>query len=180
MVGRQLALAALGVSLAAFARVQPRPDPVPASPTAQPSPEVLRVLTVDRPTVAASLLWMETVRRFVESPDTSAAWVREGVPTTGALDPAFRSPWIYGALMLEAVGDIEGHEQLLEQANSAHPTEPWFAFRLGVSRDVHHADLPGAIEWFERAASLAHAQDPYDRILANARRRWAVAHGGKP
>jgi hypothetical protein len=83
----------------------------------------------------ATLLWWQVGRAWAAgeaiAPDALAATVQR----IGAHDPDWRTPWIYGGLMLQATDDPRGlsaAEHLLREGAARWPDDPWFPAALGV------------------------------------------------
>ncbi len=92
-------------------------------------------LSLGVPERAATLTWWQLGRAWAAGAaidsDTLAATVR----SIGAQDAAWRTPWIYGGLMLQAMGDphsLSTAETLLEEGATRWPDDPWFPAALGV------------------------------------------------
>ena len=93
--------------------------------------------------------------------------MRDAIERCATLDPLWRDPSRYGALMLAALGDIEGHEAVLEAASARWPDDPWFPSALGMSRLLHAGDAEGAARWLAFAAETPGA----DPVLARLAER---------
>jgi len=175
---RSAAVAVLAASLAVVshdAARQARPSHVEASAPIAPSAGVLRVVSVGRPTLAASLLWMQAGARHAAAEDLAdpeaSRWIHQAVLTIGELDPNWITPWVLGAMMLEREGDVDAEEDVLRAAMDRWPDEPWFPFSLGMSRYRYRGDATGAIVWLERAAAIPGADPAYARALQTLRAR---------
>ena len=101
------------------------PDPQWTPPTLG----TVQVLSLGRPTTAATALWMRTVDRYVEG-QVGAEDIASSVRTIGQLDPSWVAPWYFGVLMLPADTSTALEEQLLADAVRLHPEVPWFSDRL--------------------------------------------------
>jgi hypothetical protein len=171
-----VAVVAAGVAVMAHAGArQARPYEADASDPIAPSAGVLRVASLGRPTLAASVLWMQVGAQFAETEDLvdpeTSRWIHQSVLTCGELDPDWAAPWIFGAMMLERQGDVDAHEDVLRRAMDRWPDEPWFPFTLGMSRYRNRGDATGAIGWIERAAAIPGADPAYARALGSMRAR---------
>ncbi len=148
-------VALVAVLLAASLRVGAARPSYDAAP---PGFAVATVASLGHETLAASGVWMRTVDLFVaEAIETDR--INAGVRTATALDPNWRIPWVYGALMLQAQGDYANQEALLYDAMAFHPHEAWFPYALGMSRLEHYNDPQGAADWLDHAASMPGSPD---------------------
>jgi hypothetical protein len=175
---RSAAVAVVAASVAVMAHAgarHTRPYAADPSEPIAPSAGVLRVASLGRPTLAASVLWMQVGARFAEAEQLgdpeSARWIHQSVLTIGELDPDWAAPWVFGAMMLERLGDVDAHEDVLRGAMDRWPDEPWFPFTLGMSRYRYRGDATGAIVWIERAAAIPGADPAYARALTSMRAR---------
>ena len=123
-----------------------------------PSSGVATVASLGHNTLASSGVWMRTVDLFT-SDAIGSVHITPGVRTATALDPTWRIPWVYGALMLQDRGDFTNQEALLLDAIEHHPNEAWFPYALGMSRLEHHNDPLGASDWLDYAASMPGSPD---------------------
>lgn len=147
---------------------------MPEPPTIRPSAELWAVATLGRRSTAASILWMRTVTRYVavEEPDPETTrWIEEAILTCATLDPAWRAPSTYGALMLGSMGEVDGYERVLEASARRWPDDPWYPTALGMSRYLHRNDPEGAARWLEWAAGIPDASPIYAWAAARMRRR---------
>lgn len=148
------------------------PAPTIGAATAtRPTVAVWRAVTLGHDSAAASLLWMRAVAHFSTSDDPDPAWIRAAVSTCADLDPRWRSPSRYGALMLADLGDVAGHEHVLAASAARWPEEPWFAAALGMSRWLRADDAEGAARWLAFAAATPGA----DPLLGRLAERVAEA-----
>jgi hypothetical protein len=90
-------------------------------------------------------------------------FTRSAVLAVGAVDPGWEEAWVFGALLLEERGDVDGYESALRAAMDALPDEPWFPFAMGMSRYRLRDDGAGALPWLERAAAIPGADPGYAR-----------------
>lgn len=127
-------------------------------PTTIPTSGVATVASLGHNTLASSGVWMRTVDLFT-SDAIESVHITQGVRTATALDPAWRIPWVYGALMLQDRGEFANQEALLLNAIDHHPNEAWFPYALGMSRLEHHNDPVGAADWLDYAASMPGSPD---------------------
>lgn len=133
----------------------PPPQAPPAG--APPSAAALRILSLGHPTAAATVAWIDVVRRFTraqDSPTGDATWLPGALEPIGELDPRWETPWVYGALMARFLGDVPTHQAVLTRALDLHPAQPWFPYALGMSWYMDLGDPARAADWLERAAAL--------------------------
>ena len=166
-----VALLAWATAAVLHAPLRAASPPAEAAPTLRPEPAAWRAMALGHDRAAASLLWMRTGIVFARSDPASAPWIREATLTCMELDPAWRAPARYGALMLAALGSIDDHEQVLRHAAATWPDDPWFPTALAMSRYLHRGDLQGAATWLEWAATTPGATAIHDRAATTFRRR---------
>jgi hypothetical protein len=165
----------LGLGLVAWIAANgARLGAAPTTPTASflPPPAVLHVASVGHPRAAASLLWTDLSARWAAQARLPADVLSTGVRTIGALDPEWTTPWVYGALMLEAQGDRDAHEALLALAMDVHADEHVFPYMLGMSR-LSRGDRVGAATWLDAAATRPGAPALHAAAAAALRARTA-------
>lgn len=168
MSTRSTALA-LGVLLAGGALAhasQRRVDPLRRDTTAgqamlfAPDGPTLRVGALDYHVHLADLLWVRTVLSFGErfgSEDQDEAWGRWFAISTHAvstLDPAWRTPYVYGGSMLRVMGLNDESTRLFEAGVQALPQDWYLPFAVGMNHYLHHQDPEEAARWLERASAL--------------------------
>lgn len=126
-------------------------------------PSGLRWLSLDRPHTAATVLWARNTLSWIgEAP--SSAEIEYTVLTVSELDPDWRAPARYGALMLGALGDVDAHERVLKHHAQLHPSDHWFTRALAMSRLLNHQDPQGAAEWLRWASSQPGAPPRLQRL----------------
>lgn len=156
MSTRQVVIALGAWAVAAVTQAAWRPPPAEGVPSVAPHPGVWSTLFLGHGSAAASALWMRTGARFAAldaATPTDAAWIEAAVTACIALDPAWKAPPRYGALMLAALGDLDAHERVLSAAIATWPDDAWFPTALGMSRYLHRGDREGARSWLEWAAA---------------------------
>lgn len=114
---------------------------------------------------ASTFAWMRAVLSFGHSTQPSPE-LRGWIETAVALDPSFKAPKAYGALMLAHHGELEAHEDLLREGIAAHPDDPWFPAALGMSRLLHSQDPADAAHWLRFASSLPGSDPIWARAAA--------------
>jgi hypothetical protein len=164
-------LALLAWVVAAVAHEGWSPPSVSVRPVTRPVAVVWATAAIGHESAAASMLWIRAVVEFVNAEEPDAAWLREAIATAATLDPAWRAPSRYGALMLADLGDIDGHEAVLEQAAARWPDDPWFPAALGMSRWLREGDAAGAARWLGFAAATPGADPLLGRLAERARER---------
>jgi hypothetical protein len=165
---------AWGIAVAAHQGLRTGDASTPDVPALRPSAELWAATTLGRRTAAASVLWMQTVTRFValEEPDVdSVRWMEEAIVACAQLDPRWRAPSAYGALMLGSLGEVDAYERVLEAAARRWPDDPWYPTALGMSRYLHRGDPDGAARWLEWAASVPDASPIHAHAAARMQRR---------
>lgn len=154
MTARLLAAAAACWVLT-LATGSPPPSP---SGVAHVSPDALRWLTLDRPHTAATLLWARNTLVWIGTSPASSD-VESTVLIVAELDPDWRAPMRYGALMLGSLGDVAAYERVLGLQVERHPADLWFPRALAMSRLLHSNDAAGAAHWLRWAAAQPDAPD---------------------
>ncbi len=122
-------LAAAGLLWAALAALRlslPAPAPHDVA-TVGPAP----LLAIGVPERRATWAWWQVGRAWASGADIDPTTLGRTVRTIGELDPSWRTPWIYGGLMLQALDALEA-EALLEDGAVRWPDDPWFPAALGV------------------------------------------------
>ncbi len=123
-------------------------------------------MTLGRASTGATAVWMSTVHAF--SQDADPRWIEASARAAGELDPTWRIPWMYGSLMLAAMGELDAHRRLLQAAMAVHPSDPWFPMVLALSHRIDGGDRDAALRWMSLAADLPHSEPLLDRIVE----RW--------
>ncbi len=149
------------------------PDPPRAADAwVRPAPSVWRAAALGRDSAAATLVWLRAVQHFTQADPPDPTWLHAAVTTCTELDPHWRTPATFGALMLGALGDVAAHDDVLRDAVARWPDDAWFSTALGMSRYLHGDDPADAARWFRFAAETPGA-DPLLRELADAVARGA-------
>ncbi len=144
---------------------------VPDSADAElPRSEVLRWGAIGHSEQAASIVWVHTSARWADDRHLAPEALLRAVGDIGDLDPQWLTPWIYGALMLEAQGDRSSHEALLVEAASRHGDAAVFPYALAMSHRAR-GDFSGAAAWMELAADRPDAPAIHRRAAAVLRTR---------
>jgi len=157
-----------GLLAASLLRQAPEIPGQTASTT--PSAQFLRAVSLGHDSAAATLLWTSIVASYAQrtaSPSETVAAVR----TCGHIDTSWSTPWAYGATIVRSLGDVEGHEALLQEAMAVHPDEYWFPYMLGMSRYLNHGDRAGAADYLEAAADLPGGTEVHRRAARAIRHR---------
>ena len=84
---------------------------------------------------SATVAWWRLGRRWTQRDPVDAQALAETVRHIGALDPRWRTPWIYGGLMLQTLDEPAAPalaEALLSEGAARWPEDPWFPAALGV------------------------------------------------
>lgn len=144
-------MASFCLALAAGLRLYAPPT---ADPTRAPAAdtEAWRVLSLGHPTAAATFQWIRIVRHHT-LPPPDAGWLHDALQPIGGLDPQWKTPWAYGALMARAHGDPSTARSILLEAATLHPDSPWFPRALAAEHLLAE-DPEGAAFWNERAAQI--------------------------
>jgi len=93
------------------------------------------VLSLGVPERAATLAWWQVGRAWASGSAVDTDALVASVRAIGARDAEWRTPWVYGGLMLQAMGDphsLTKAEALLEEGAARWPDDPWFPAALGV------------------------------------------------
>lgn len=135
-----------------------------------PDPRALRVVSLDSQQLVADLLWVRTVLSFadvLDHPDpVSANWLDVMVETVIALDPGWRSSYMYGGGMLRSVNDIEGSNKVFLEGRQQLPDDPTFPFALAMNAYLYEDDVDGAVSYLNEAAALPGAPSWYRTAAA--------------
>ncbi len=124
-------------------------DDVGAAPVTAPS---AAVLSVGRPSVAATFAWGSTVLHYANA-HTDAPTIVRGIETTHRFDPRRQAALSHGSLMVRrAQGDPSS---VIELGLAEFPDEPWFPWAMGMHHWLDNDDRTRAAMWMDRAAALA-------------------------
>ena len=141
---------AVWCGVAALRLAAPLSPPDPSAVAALP---VRAILGLGVPERRATLAWWQLGRRWASGAALDPAATAATIQRIGALDPGWRTPWIYGGLMLQAQGDeasLEAARTLLHDGADRWPRDPWFPAALGVQlRD--QGQVEAARAWLREA-----------------------------
>lgn len=185
MALRFLALFFAGAVLVGI--LQPRVDrtrherAVDAALVFVPDGKTLRIASSGLHEPTADLMWVHAGLLFGERWDEPGAggaaarvrepdwlpWLERTLEAIHTLDPRWRTPYYYGALMLRVLGDIDGSDATLRRATEALPNEWFFPFNLGMNYFLYRDDPAEAARWIERAAALPGAPKWYAAAAAS-------------
>ncbi|MDP2312477.1 MAG: hypothetical protein Q8P41_06190 [Pseudomonadota bacterium] len=139
-----------------------------------PDGEQVRLVATGFEEPLADLFWVRTVLMFGERYDTERGgtwteWLRRMIRAVNTLDPTWRTAYFYGGTILRVTGEIDGSNQVFEEARRNIPTDPFFPFSLGMNAYLYDEDpdaaarllaeaaaLPGAPSWYAAAAAAMH------------------------
>jgi hypothetical protein len=150
-----------------------------------PDGEAMRVASLGHHHMAADIMWVRTVLRFVEvfegrEPE-GVRWLGAMLNTVATLDPRWRTLYFYGGGMLRTVQDVEGSSALYSRGMEAMPDDPFFPFSIGMNAYMFNKDVATAKHYLDLAAGLPGAPIWYRSAAAgflaeSGQRRAAVAY----
>jgi len=165
---RRAALALAALAALAVHAVQRRADALRHESSASqellflPSPTTFRVATLGFHEPVADLLWIRAVlvfgERFGRDPDPAwGDWLGGMILAIAALDPGWRTPYVYGGTMLRGIGAIDASDEVFLTAIEQIPDDAYFPFALGMNYYLQREDLEQAIHWIDIAAGKPNA-----------------------
>jgi hypothetical protein len=176
----QLAATALVAALAGAAhhRAAGRRDALPATEDVVylPSSRALRVGSLGHTELAADLVFLRTTIYFASAfvGTRNYDWLDQHVDTVNALDPDFRTPYLFASRATMYNGlpitnrEVEASSHFLEAGLSRFPNDWELAFSLGCNY------------LFELKSDDPKQKEAWRRIGARWIRRAAIAGGGPP
>lgn len=161
-----------------------------------PSPKAMKVAAMGMDAQVADLLWFRTVLGFSdrlgEQDEAWGEWLYRMLAAVAELDPQWRTPYFYGGSLLRSVNAYEASTKLFLKGNENLPDDPYFPFSAGMNYYLHHDDpfeaakllkvaatMPGAPDWYERAASGI-IVDGTDREIAREYLSKELEHTTEP
>ena len=132
------------------------PAHAPRTSQAHLSASALRWVSLDRAHTAATVLWARNTLGWIGA-SPSATNVERTVELVSNLDPNWRAPLRYGALMLGSLGEVSAYERVLQRQIERHPADLWFPRALAMSRLLHSNDAAGAAHWLRWASEQPNA-----------------------
>jgi hypothetical protein len=172
-----LLLGALAIALAGLAHtplghsrpVLPEQEELPLFPSGR----MLRAIDLGQPTLIADLAWLQAIQYYGKHRmgDRQYPLAAHLFDTVVGFDPAFRTAYLFGALVLEeATGSLDASRELLRRGEREMPMEWMFPFSQGFmeyrkgnvalgAREMERASrLPGAPGYAARLAAHAYAR----------------------
>lgn len=149
---------AILAALALGAAVLLAPDRMVEEGDSAPPPEaVTRVAALGRSHAAADVIWLRTVQLIGDPKAERRRWpsLEHWVDLTTRLDPAFATPYFFGAALL--VGDpkrVAIADQLLERGQAAIPNDFSFPMMRGYIAYFGRLDPAGAAAQYRAASRL--------------------------
>lgn len=98
----------------------------------------------------ATLAWWHIGRAWADGQQLAPEVLVDSLNRIGEDDPSWRTPWIYGGLMLQTQGDAAAAEPVLTAAAARWPDDPWFPGALGVQM-ADQGRLDEARAWLDEA-----------------------------
>lgn len=131
-----------------------------------PSPETVRIATLDLHGHVAVVMWVRSVLEFGDRLgkwDDAAwqEWFARMIETTTALDPSWRTPFFFGGVMLRVSGNVPLSTETFMNGHASFPEDAYFPFAVGMNHYLHDEDFVAAAEWIGLAAELPDAPDWY-------------------
>lgn len=172
---RAIAATLLGAWLVAFAH--PRVDSTRLTRSIDnallfaPDGDQLSVASLGFNEPIADLLWVRTVLVFGERWDRTAdtawiPWMSRMLLAVTTLDPAWRSPYYYGGLLMRILGDVETSDEMFRRGMRNLPEDPFFPFSLGMNAYLVRGDTRTAGEYLAVASKLPRAPAWYGAAAA--------------
>ena len=149
---------AILAALALGAAVLLAPTPMAGEGDPTPPPEaVTRVAALGRSYAAADVIWLQTIQIIGDPKAEQRHWpsLEHWVDLTTRLDPAFATPYFFGAALL--VGDpkrVEVADQLIERGQAAIPEDFSFPMMRGYIAYFGRLDPAAAAVQYRTAARL--------------------------
>lgn len=117
-----------------------------------PQGEVLRVASLDHHMLAADVLWLRSVlefgARFDQARDDRwAEWFSRSIRAITALDPRWRTPYVYGGIMLKVVGAPEVSTEIFKLGSERLPNDYYLPFSVGMNYYLEESNNEEAAEW---------------------------------
>lgn len=166
-----LAVLLCGAGLAHTA--QRRVDPLRRASTAgqamlfAPDGATLRVGALDYHVHLADLMWVRTALSFGERFGTStqdeawARWFAISARAVSELDPAWRTPYVYGGTMLRVMGLLDESTAMFEAGFRALPHDFSLPFSVGMNHYLYGQDPDTAARWLRVASEIEGAPEWY-------------------
>lgn len=136
-----------------------------------PDGETLRIAASGFHEPVADVLWMRAAlvfgERYQRDTDPSwRVWLRRTVEAVNTLDPRWRTPYYYGGLILNVLGDVEASDAVFLRAHAQMPEDWFFAFQLGMNAYLHREDYAEAARWLAKASRMPGAPKWYAAAAA--------------
>ncbi|MCP4806450.1 MAG: hypothetical protein GY913_22020 [Proteobacteria bacterium] len=140
-----------------------------------PSAQATRVATLDLHGPAAAVMWVRSVLEFGEklgrwSDPEWQRWFSRMIETTVTLDPAWRTPFFFGGVMLRVAGNAELSTDVFVRGHESFPDDSYFPFAAGMNAYLLDEDYDEAARWLLIAAELPDAPDWYRISAATIKR----------
>lgn len=122
-----------------------------------PSGEFLRHFTFGFSQIVADYFWIKTISYFGDHlmSDHQYPWLYHILDLVTTLDPAFRSPYYFGGVILSMeANQVEQSTMLLTKAMRYHPQVWEFPFFIGFNYWYHYNNPGKAAPFLELAARL--------------------------
>ena len=172
IVGVGIFACALGVTLAAQARLEAAPD-APDGSTLVPRPELARIAALGFESLLADYYWLRAVQLVgseTEDPAVHADAIGRYSEAVAALDPWVDHPYRFAALwMSEDAETAPAANRLLERGIAYHPREWRNRFYLSFNHLFYRGDAKAAAAELEGAIGLPGAPAYLARLLARLR-----------
>lgn len=131
-----------------------------------PKGDVLRVVSLDQHMLVADILWMRSVLEFgsrygQENDARWAEWFSRSIRAVTALDPHWRTPYVYGGIMLKVVGASDVSTEIFELGAQQLPDDYYLPFAAGMNYYLDGEHPEKAAEWLEIASKRPNAPQWY-------------------
>jgi hypothetical protein len=135
-----------------------------------PKPDATSALSLGQQTMVADLLWIRTVLIFSDivfhCNSTHGEWLVGMIRTITKLDPAWKTVYQYGGLMMGVCQDHDASDQIFELGHEQFPEAYFFPAAIGMNAYSDHKDYEKAAHWMKIASTKERAPEWYRRAVA--------------
>ncbi|HJN73763.1 MAG TPA: hypothetical protein QGF58_07515 [Myxococcota bacterium] len=147
-----------------------------------PSPETVHFASQGLHAHVATLMWVRSVLEFGERIDMRndgswQEWFARMIECVVELDPAWRTPYFYGGVMLRVTGSASLSTEIFARGAEAHPEDAYFPFSVGMNYYLLEEDYEQAAVWLDRAAAIPSAPDWYRMTAVSMREKGSGRDG---
>lgn len=134
-----------------------------------PSGKLVEQTSLGYRELAADMVWLQAVQYFggYAKGQHSLAYFNGLIDIVTDLDPHFRFPYIFGAIvMAQDLGDFGRGVEILKKGMRANPTSWEFPFEIGFLYYVARGDATSAAHYFDLASRMPGGGDRARRFAA--------------